>query len=277
MLPVSLRAEVLNHDLKPRMIKAAMIDFDGTVSLLREGWDHVMIPMMVSYLQNLPGTSESPGQLRNKVTEWVVKLNGQPTIDQMQALADEVKRRQGLPQPASVYKQQYLKLLMETVNRRKQEVINTKAPAQWAVPGIYQLLEELKRRRMPMLLASGTDLDALREEAALLEVTPFFTEGIAGPESDVSQFTKAKACDEMLSRLGTSGIALLNVGDGYVETRLTKDRGGIAIGVAYDHDRPGEYHNWRREQLVRAGADLILPDLKQSELLLQWLLEGTSL
>ena len=125
-----------------------------------------------------------------------------------------------------------------------------------------------------MLLASGTDLDALQTEAKLLQVDHYFTEGIAGPESDASTFTKAKSCDDMLTRLGLTGSALLNVGDGYVETKLTKDRGGIAVGIAYDHDRPGQYHTWRREQLIRAGVDLILPDLLQSDLLLNWLFEG---
>ncbi len=276
MVPDSLRAEVIHSHLQPRVIRCAMIDFDGTVSLLREGWDQVMIPMMVEELQSLPGTTETTEQLAGKVTDWVVKLNGQPTIKQMQALVDEVSIRRGTPQPAGVYKQRYLQRLSNMIEKRKQDVRNSGMPSRWTVPGTHHMLDQLKRRQLPLLLASGTDLDALREEAAILQVDHYFTEGIAGPESDTSTFTKAGSCDAMLSRLQAGGSSLLNIGDGYVETKVTKERGGLAIGVAYDHDHPGEYHGWRREQLIKAGVDLIVPDLQQSDLLLRWLLDESA-
>lgn len=271
MLPPALRAELINPHLQPRSFKLAMIDFDGTLSLLREGWDHVMIPMMVEELLPLPGTHEPAETLKQEVTAWVLKLNGQPTINQMKALVDEVQLRKGTPLSPEAYKQRYLDRLMSTVNQRKSEIIQQKKPQRWALPGTYQLLEGLKKRSIPMLLASGTDQPALQEEAKLLEIDHFFTEGIQGPESDASTFTKAGAADAMLHRHGQLGNVLLNIGDGYVETKLTKDRGGLAVGVAYDHESPGRYNSWRRDQLIHAGADLILPDLQQSELLLQWL------
>jgi len=276
MLPESLRAEVINTHLHPRLIRAAMIDFDGTLSLLREGWDQVMIPMMVTELLPLAGTTETPEQLKQLVTDWVLKLNGQPTINQMQALVDEVIIRKGTPRTAGEYKQRYLELLMKTVGERKKQIAQEKSATRWVVPGGYQLLDGLKRRNIPMLLASGTDLSALRIEAEILKVASHFDQGIEGPESDASTFTKAQTCDLMLDRLKVPGNYLLNVGDGYVETKLTKDRHGIAIGVAYDHDHPGQYNAWRRDQLYHAGADLILPDLQQSELLLDWLFSGAT-
>lgn len=274
MLPADLHVEVVNPHVQPHALKCAMIDFDGTISLLREGWDQVMIPMMVEELLPLPGTKEAAPQLKERVTDWVLKLNGQPTIEQMKALVREVVIRQGTPQTPEHYKQRYLDLLMATVEKRKAQIAAERSPERWAVPGTYQLLDGLKKRRIPMLLASGTDLPALKTESGLLQVDKFFTEGIEGPESDTSTFTKADACDRMLAKHQFPGSALLNIGDGFVETHLTKERGGIAVGIAYDHDHPGKYNSWRREQLHRAGVDLILPDLQQSELLLRWLLDG---
>lgn len=276
MLPPALRAELINPHLKPRTLKLAMIDFDGTLSLLREGWDHVMIPMMVEELQPLPGTHETPEALKQEVTDWVLKLNGQPTINQMKALADAVTLRKGTPLSPEAYKQRYLDRLMTTVNQRRNEITQEKKTHRWALPGTYQLLEGLKMRSIPMLLASGTDLPALTEEANLLEINHFFTEGIQGPESDTSTFTKAATADAMLARHQQPGNVLLNIGDGYVETKVTKDRGGLAVGIAYDHESPGKYNSWRRDQLIHAGADLILPDLQQSELLLEWLFPATN-
>lgn len=274
MRPEALRAEWVNPHLQPHALKVAMIDFDGTVSLLREGWDQVMIPMMVRELLPLPGTTEPESQLSQRVTDFVLKLNGQPTIVQMQALVKEVELRGGQALRPEDYKARYLGLLMNQVRERKAAINQQNSAETWTVPGTHQLLEGLQRRAIPMLLASGTDLADLRTEAELLRVARFFGEGIEGPESDNSSFTKADACDRMLARHRLPGSALLNIGDGFVETKVARERGGIAVGIAYDHDHPGQLNPWRREQLHRAGVDIILADLTQSELLLTWLLDG---
>jgi phosphoglycolate phosphatase-like HAD superfamily hydrolase len=275
MVSTELCMEVVNPNVRRGGCGVAMIDFDGTVSLLREGWDRVMIPMMVEVLQPLPGTHEDQVGLERTITDWVLKLNGQPTIQQMAALAREVERRGGRPQSPAAYKQQYLTRLMREVEQRRQRIRagGPEAHRDWVVPGIHDLLSELHRRGIPMFLASGTDLAPLREEAQLLQVADYFSDGIHGPDGDDSRFSKAAALDHVLSRRGLDGCQLMNFGDGYVETQVTKERGGVAVGVAYDAERPGELNAWRREQLLAAGADVIVPDLRQSTLLLRWLMD----
>ena len=44
------RVEIVNPDLPRGRFSAALFDFDGTLSLVREGWPEVMIPMMVDIL-----------------------------------------------------------------------------------------------------------------------------------------------------------------------------------------------------------------------------------
>ena len=72
--------------------RAAIFDFDGTLSLLRRNWQDVMIPMMVDILR-ATGTSESREALTQHVEEYVMRLNGKQTIYQMIQLADEVRAR----------------------------------------------------------------------------------------------------------------------------------------------------------------------------------------
>ena len=38
--------EIVNPDLPRGRFRSALFDFDGTLSLIREGWPQVMIPMM---------------------------------------------------------------------------------------------------------------------------------------------------------------------------------------------------------------------------------------
>src|SRR5262249_60781956 len=88
--------EVLRPDLPRGRFRSVLFDFDGTLSLIREGWPQVMIPMMVEVLR-VTGTAETDGELAAAVEEFVMRLNGRQTIYQMIQLAEEVRRRGGSP------------------------------------------------------------------------------------------------------------------------------------------------------------------------------------
>ena len=74
--------EVLRPDLPRGRFRSVLFDFDGTLSLIREGWPQVMIPMMVEELR-ATGTAETPEQLARAVEDFVMRLNGRQTIYQM--------------------------------------------------------------------------------------------------------------------------------------------------------------------------------------------------
>src|SRR5689334_6192376 len=103
--------EVLNPDLPRGRFRSVLFDFDGTLSLIREGWPQVMIPMMVGVLRDT-GTGESEADLTTAVEDFVMRLNGRQTIYQMIQLADEVRRRGGTPLEPLAYKNRYHDLLM---------------------------------------------------------------------------------------------------------------------------------------------------------------------
>ena len=83
------------RDFQRGGFRAAIFDFDGTLSLLREGWPAVMTEMMLAELRRT-GTEEPAEKLVAIIDGIVIGLNGQPTIVQMQALAAEVARRGGV-------------------------------------------------------------------------------------------------------------------------------------------------------------------------------------
>src|SRR5215510_14886417 len=109
--------EVLRPDLPRGKFRSVLFDFDGTLSLIREGWPQVMIPMMVDVLR-ATGTSETQSELAVAVEEFVMRLNGRQTIYQMIQLADEVRRRGGRPLDPLEYKHRYHDLLMRRIRGR---------------------------------------------------------------------------------------------------------------------------------------------------------------
>src|SRR3954470_3047364 len=98
--------EVLRPDLPRGRFRGVLFDFDGTLSLIREGWPQVMIPMMVEELRRT-GTAETDTALTAKVEEFVMRVTGRQTIYQMIQLADEVKSRGGRPPEPIEYKRRY--------------------------------------------------------------------------------------------------------------------------------------------------------------------------
>ena len=265
--------EILNPDLPRGRFRSVLFDFDGTLSLIREGWPQVMIPMMVEVLRET-GTAESESALTSAVEEFVMRLNGRQTIYQMMQLAEEVQRRGGRPLEPLAYKHRYHDLLMERIEGRLAGLASGTVKAEdWVVPGSHALLEGLKRRGVALYLASGTDLKYVRREVELLGLAPYFGERIYGALDDYQSFSKKMIIDRILSEHGLHGAELLGFGDGFVEIEEVKGVGGVAVAVASDEVNRRGVNAWKRERLVRAGADMVIPEYRRQEKLLGWLFD----
>jgi phosphoglycolate phosphatase-like HAD superfamily hydrolase len=263
--------EVLSPDLPRGRFRSVLFDFDGTLSLIREGWPQVMIPMMVDVLRQT-GTAESDADLTGAVEEFVMRLNGRQTIYQMIQLADEVRRRGGLPHEPLEYKHRYHDLLMERIRSRLDALACKRAaPEEWMVPGSRELLERLCGRGMVLYLASGTDLKYVRREAELLRLTPYFAERIYGALDDYESFSKQMVIEGILKDHDLHGQELLGFGDGFVEIEEIKRVGGVAVAVASDEVNRRGVNDWKRKRLIRAGADVIIPEYRCRDRLLDYL------
>ncbi|HEY2837701.1 MAG TPA: HAD family hydrolase [Pirellulales bacterium] len=260
--------EVLRPDFPRGEFRAAMFDFDGTLSLIRRNWQGVMIPMMVDVLRQT-GSGESAEQLHHRVEEFVMRLNGKQTIYQMIQLAEEVTARGGTPSDPLDYKNHYHDLLMVQVNERLSHLHSGRiASEELTVPGSRRLLEQLRDRGIALFLASGTDLKYVREEVELLGLTEFFGPHIYGALDDYRNFSKAMIIERMIRDMGVGGHQLLAFGDGFVEIEETRKAGGVAIGVASDEERREGINEWKRQRLINAGADIIVGDYRRLDELL---------
>lgn len=267
--------EILRPQLPRGRFRSVLFDFDGTLSLIREGWPQVMIPMMVEVLRQT-GTTESDAQLNAAVEEFVMRLNGRQTIYQMIQLADEVRRRGGRPADPLVYKHRYQDLLLQRIHHRLTALESGSATAaEWTVPGSHALLESLRQRGLTLYLASGTDLHYVRHEAELLGLTSSFGEHIYGALDQYKNFSKKLVIERILRENDLHGEELLGFGDGFVEIEEVRRVGGVAVAVASDEVNRRGVNAWKRQRLIRAGADIVIADYRQQERLLQYLFAET--
>ena len=253
--------ELISLDLIRGKIKFAIFDFDGTISLIREGWQQIMIPMMVKILMQTP-QHETLEDVQNVVRTYVANTTGKQTIYQMIRLAEEVEKRGGTPEDPLLYKEQYHDLLMDRILSRLDGLRQgTITPEEMVVPGALTALKHVHQAGIRSYLASGTDEKYVLDEAALLGITPFF-EGIYGAQDDYQNFSKRMVIQKIIQDHMLQGPELVAFGDGYVEIEDIKAVGGIAVGLATNEATRSGVDDWKRDRLIASGADIIMPDFR---------------
>ncbi len=263
--------EIANPDAPHGRTRFVLFDFDGTLSLIREGWQGVMIPYFVEVLMNTPEHEDEAG-IEEVVRDFVTRLTGKQTIYQCFALADEVKKRGGVPLEALEYKHEYLRRLWVRIEHRvaglKSGELN---PDDFMVRGSRALLEALTERGATVYLASGTDEQFVLDESAALRVEHYFGPRIYGALDRYQDFSKQQIIDKILRENDLHGSELAVIGDGYVEIENGKGVGGIAVGLASDEANPGGIDEWKRGRLLQAGADIIIRDYADLPALMAYL------
>ncbi|HUW41683.1 MAG TPA: HAD family hydrolase [Rectinemataceae bacterium] len=254
----------------------ALFDFDGTLSLIREGWMDIMVPMMVEILSPFARKGESENSLEALARDFVTRLTGKQTIYQMMRLADEIRSRGGEPRDPRDYKAEYHERLMARIDRRRRALSDGSAEAEsMLVPGSLDILRSLAERGVRIYIASGTDESFVLEEARLLGLGLFAEGTIYGALADPASFSKEMVIARILAENRVEGSRLVAFGDGYVEISDCKAAGGLAVAVASDEaGRSGAPDPWKRERLIGAGADLVIPDYREQAALVDYIWEG---
>jgi phosphoglycolate phosphatase-like HAD superfamily hydrolase len=266
------KIEVVNRDSPRGNFRFAIFDFDGTISLIREGWQEIMIPYFTDELLACPGAkNRSRRELTELVRDFVYMNTGKQTIYQCIQQAEEVKKLGGQALDPLDYKNEYLHRLEIRIAGRIAELEkNPAANVKHIVPGSFGMLEALKKRGVIMYLASGTDEKYVFREAALLQVSGYFA-GVYGAQDDYKTFSKKMVIDRIIRENKLHGKELVGFGDGYVEIENVKSVGGFACGVATDEVKRRGVDQWKRERLKRSGADIIIPDFTEAGKLVQYL------
>jgi len=264
--------EVFDNFTPAEAPRFAVFDFDGTLSLVREGWPEVMVPMMVEALRETD-TDETDEQLSALANHFVAELTGKQTIYQMIRLAEEITKRGGTPEDPNVYKHRYHDLLMQRIESRRESLRTGKAEAEeMLVPGSLEVLRLLKEHDVALYLASGTDEQYVIEEAKLLGLDIYFGEHIYGAQDNYKDFSKQMVIERILRENNVEGAKLIGIGDGYVEIDNIKTAGGTAIAVASDEtNRSGKPDPWKRDRLIGVGADVVIPDFQDFGVLCRFL------
>ena len=272
--------EIINKWKEKLNIKYAIFDHDGTISTLREGWEHIMAPMMIKAI--LGEKCKEAGidifrKVEERVNEYIDKTTGIQTLVQMKGLLDII-REFGFVSEENIldefgYKKIFNDELLEMVRIRERKFANGELSLEdLTIKNAISFLKKLYDAGIQLYLASGTDEEDVKAEASALGYDYLFEGRIYGSVGDVTLEAKRIVLNRILDKIGTEATTqLITFGDGPVEIRETRKHGGLTVGVATNELRRYELNPKKRTRLIKAGADIIIPDFSQYLKLLELL------
>jgi rfaE bifunctional protein kinase chain/domain len=260
-------------------IKHVVFDHDGTISTQREGWEDIMEPVMIkAVLGDQYETADTSlfEKVRTRVLDFIDKSTGIQTIVQMEGLVKMVDEFNFVPKEAILdkfgYKEIYNTGLMKMVDKRMIKLKSGQLTVEdFTMKGAVGFLHALKEKGMTIYLASGTDKDDVINEAKSLGYDDLFNGGIYGSVGDISKYSKKMVIDDIIKNNNLRGNELLVIGDGPVEIKECRKANGIAIGIASDEVRRYGLNKEKRSRLIKSGAQIIIPDFSQADVLVDLL------
>lgn len=268
--------EIITSPTEKPHFAYAIFDHDGTISTLRQGWEKIMKPMMVESILGKHFKTVDAGELQHiedAVADFIDKTTGVQTLIQMKGLIDMVKKYGYVAEHEikneSEYKHIYNEKLMQMVDKRINRFKEGQRNIQdYTIKNSVLFLKELQKRGITLFLASGTDEGDVKREAEILGYSSLFSGGIYGAVGNIDVDPKKEVISRILDEIGESnGGRIITFGDGPVEMRETVKAGGYAVGIASDEIRRYGLDEKKRERLILAGADVIIPDFSHLGLL----------
>ena len=252
--------------------KYGLFDFDGTVSLMREGWQQVMGPLMAELIC---GGAEPTPEINQAVADYIDESTGINTILQMEHLVKMVHEYGMVPEDqildAHGYKKIYNDRLMERVRERIADLQSgVLKPVDVTVKGSLDFVKALHDRGLQMYIYSGTDRDDVRNESGLVGAAQYFTE-IWGALHTYAESNKEMIIKKIIAEHKLHGSEVLVVGDGPVEIRLAHEHECVSIGVCSDEERGFGWNDEKRQRLTKAGADILIADFGEWAALIDYL------
>ncbi len=256
----------------------AIFDHDGTISVLREGWEPVMFRLMVDAILGGDRSSLPPHRIRvveERVRGFIDETTGIQSIEQMHGLVELIHEFSLCPasdilEPIE-YKKRYLERLDARIEARLEGLQSGALSVEdFTIKGSVAFVQGLRRAGVTVFLASGSDHANVVNEASALGYAELFDGGIYGSVDDIANDPKRVVLETILTRLGEQHARqVVTFGDGPVEMRETLKRGGLAVGVASDEVRRYGLNPRKRTRLIEAGAAVVVGDFAKPDLILR--------
>jgi len=252
---------------------AAIFDLDGTLSVLREGWEPIMRDAMVRFITGRAFDTlsiDALHQIERQVDRVIERTTGVQTVIQMVEMMHLQQLYGFVPEDERATAHQYKDWYAQRIRSRVEaKFARFKAGelgvSEFTVLGALPFLTHLRSKGVRLYLASGTDDSDVHHELQSFGYADLFDGGIYGSVGDTARDPKRlsveKAKAYIVEKTGAfvwgDGVVF---GDGPVEMREGRSAGFVTVGLVSDEQKRYGLNLKKRERLILAGADLLIPD-----------------
>ena len=259
--------EIIN---KPQItsLKCIVLDYDGTLTTLRKGWDVILTDYTLSKAN--PENLYHP-EIESKIKAFTDHAGGttpKQLMSRLVALIEDL----GMVDKSDIesvdfYAREYAAHFTEKINARLKDFSENRE--EFLIRNVREMLDFIKNKKTVNYVVTGSCEIAVSSELKQLEMFGLF-EKVYGASLEMEGNLKLDAMNEILEkhRLDTSEV--LVVGDGSTEMRAAKELGLPALGIA-SNEHTGGLCDIKREMLAETGAHAIVSDYSNFEEVWDWL------
>ncbi|MDD7986930.1 HAD hydrolase-like protein [Lentisphaera marina] len=238
--------------------KTAIIDFDGTLTRVRCGWDKKMKEFFLDKIFAEPANfNETQKQEALRQTDaWIERAPGTTIFQQMSALSEILSTHQIAHQLDELI-EEFDTFSSDWEYARVKELESKGELEQLMLCGARKFLDDLSDLGYELHLLSGTSHDKLIFECDTLGISRYFTH-IQGYQSHLASPYKLESMRKTILDYEYKASHTLIIGDGLTELEAGRELNCPCLGVAIceedgkscDHEKLGKLQERGFEQVI---------------------------
>ena len=258
---------------KPKIseVKCIVLDYDGTLTTLRKGWDLILTDYAREKIN--PNGLECEG-LDEEIRHLCAHAGGttpKQLVSRLMAIMDKMNLVEKSDiKSIEYYAKDYADHFQEKIDERVKRFATESES--YVIDAVRPMLDFIAEKKTINYIVTGSCEIAVKEELKKLEMMHYF-ERVYGASLEMDGNLKLDAMQEIIKRHGLSPCEVLIIGDGSTETRAAAELKLPAIGIASD-EHSGGLCAKKRDMLVDLGAHAIIADYTGFEHVWNWLHES---
>jgi phosphoglycolate phosphatase-like HAD superfamily hydrolase len=239
---------------------AAIIDFDGTLTRVRCGWDEKMKEFFLEKIFEEPAnfSGEQKQNAIAKTDAWIEQAPGTTILQQMSALS-EILSDNKIEHELNQIIEEFDRFSSDWEYARVKEFEAQGDLEQLMLCGARKFLIDLVERGYALHLLSGTSHEKLIFECDTLNISQYFTH-IQGYQSHLASPYKLESIRKTLSDYDYKPSETLIIGDGLTELEAGRKLHCPCIGVAISEEDGKTCEQEKLSKLQAKGFKEVITD-----------------
>lgn len=258
---------------KPKVseIKCVVLDYDGTLTTLRKGWDLIL----TDYARGKINPNGLPCDALDDEIRHLCAHAGGTTPKQLVSRLIAIMDKMNLIDKSEIkslefYAKDYADHFQEKIDERVKHF--AKESESYVITAVRPMLDFISSQKTLNYIVTGSCETAVKDELQKLEMLHHF-EKVYGASLEMDGNLKLDAMNEIIARHRLSPCEVLIIGDGSTETRAATELKLPVIGIASD-EHTGGLCSKKRDMLAELGAHAIISDYSGFANVWNWLHEA---